>query len=75
MGPLYLLYRKKPYKPIGPQPNELIDIGTLEDASKVLKKHKNLPLLKQDLWHGIDNRIRPKAWKVLFKYSPFKESL
>ena len=70
-GPLFFLYNQGPYKKIGPQPEDFTGENAKNNNEEILKKFKNLNLLKKELWHGIGPKIRPNAWRILFKYIPY----
>lgn len=70
MGPLNFLYRETVYKPIGPRPEDFLQGKMKNNAMSDIENFKQLDDLKKHLWEGIGMRIRPKAWKMLFKYTP-----
>ncbi len=74
MGPLYFLYQNGPYKKIGLRPEDVLG-DNKHNSEEILYKFKNLDLLKNELWNGIGPKIRPMAWRMLFKYAPYKKSL
>ena len=70
MGPLFFLYKNQEYKPIGPQPNDFIEDEKVNNNESELYSYKTIAGLKKKLWNGIGKKIRPKAWRILFKYTP-----
>lgn len=70
MGPLFFLYKNQEYKPIGPEPEDFIEDETVNNNPAELHNCKTIPELKKKLWNGIGKKIRPKAWRILFKYTP-----
>ena len=73
LGPLHFLYRKSDYKPIGPKVEDFVD-GSHPNAENAFKTAKNTAELKAALWEGIDQRIRPRAWRTILQYTPLNSS-
>ena len=70
MGPLPFLYRKSDYTPIGPRPEDFLEEKLINNDVTIMYNYKAMDQLKKCLWAGIGPRIRPHAWRELFKYTP-----
>ncbi len=73
-GPLHFLYHSGPYKKTGPQPEDFTNENLKNNNEEIFNEYKNLDLLKKELWNSIGPSIRPQAWRLLFKYVPFRMS-
>ena len=71
LGPLYFLYRKSEYRPIGPRAEDFIESDqNLLNAENVFKNSKTLDEFKAAFWAGIESSVRPKAWRTILQYTP-----
>lgn len=70
MGPIHFLYRRADYIPIGPRPEDFLEEKLINNDATILYNFKSLDKLKKCLWDGIGPKIRPNAWRILFKYTP-----
>lgn len=70
MGPIHFLYRKCDYVPIGPRPEDFLEEKLINNDATILYTFKTMEQLKKCLWEAIGPKIRPNAWRILFKYTP-----
>jgi len=70
MGPIHFLYRRCEYVPIGPRPEDFLEEKLINNDVTILYNFKSMDQLKKCLWEGIGPKIRPNAWRILFKYTP-----
>lgn len=72
--PIECMFRQQEYKPIGSQPEDFIEEKMINNSKDVLTEFKSLEKFKKKLWEGIGPRIRPNAWRILFKYIPLNKN-
>lgn len=70
MGPIHFLYRKNEYIPIGPRSEDFLEEKSINNDMALLYNFKTSEQIKKSLWQGIGPKIRPSAWRILFKYTP-----
>ena len=56
--------------PIGPRPEDFLEEKLVNNDASLLYTFKSAEQLKKCRWGGIGPKIRPHAWRILFKYTP-----